>query len=460
MLWRGRSSAHPRLSTARRVRPRLDSLESRSLLSGYNVTLNGESEAGTSIGGNVTEYQDLANFQATDSNGNSVTNPAGFTAAINWGDGTSSRGAITGGFDGIPWLFEIDGVHAFPNPSNGEYNIQITLTDPDGGVWHGPTSVATVDPRPDELSASAVGNDTFSVSDGQALQGEVATFQLNDPNATVTGLTGQITNQTDGTTTPPKIIQVGSNTWGVYDPATFDHPGTNTVSIKLADFQGDSATLQGQVTVSAPTNPTPSPGQPAPTSPGGPSRKHKPHPHRSGPRPKSSNHSPQKRSTVPTITPTGPLQRFFPSRTGYTTYEFVGLRLNHQTPETVMAELKKNPARYFPFPITKDNPASSLGPIVGGSDYKLTPVPFVTGVLRAVNVGPTSFTLVVESGNYVVPAHSRITFRTVSDGQGDVLLEQTAVVSNPLFAWPDQIFGPPAWARQAANLRHDLGYQF
>ena len=115
------------------------------------VRLNGESEAGTSLAGNVTEYQDLANFQATDPNGDSVTNPAGFTASINWGDGTSSKGEISGDYDGIPWLFEIDGGHAYPSPSNGEYDIQVTLTDPDGGVWYGPPSVATVDPRPDEL---------------------------------------------------------------------------------------------------------------------------------------------------------------------------------------------------------------------------------------------------------------------------------------------------------------------
>jgi len=224
----------------------------RCLLDGYNVTLNGEFEAGTSVAGNVTAYQHIANFQATDPNGNGVTSPAGLTATINWGDGTSSQGVINGNYLGIPWLFEIDGDHAFPNPSNGEYTIRVTLTDPDGGDWYGPPSIATIDPRPDELNASPVGNETFSVADGQALKGEVATLQLNDPSATVTGLNGQIINQRDGTTTPADIVPAGPGSWDVYDSEDFKDPGPNDITIEIADQQGDTTFLKGQVTVTAP----------------------------------------------------------------------------------------------------------------------------------------------------------------------------------------------------------------
>ena len=113
----------------------MDLLESRCLLSSYDVLLNSPYEAGTSIAGESQSYTDIADFQATDPNGNAVTDSTGFTATINWGDGTSSMGSIED-YPGAPGLFEIDGDHAYPNPSNGEYNIQVVLTDPDGGEWY------------------------------------------------------------------------------------------------------------------------------------------------------------------------------------------------------------------------------------------------------------------------------------------------------------------------------------
>jgi hypothetical protein len=123
-------------------------------------------EVGTSIAGTETDYVDIADFQATGPSGNAVTDPAGFSATIDWGDGSSSVGSIVDypGYDG---LFEINSEHAFPNPSNGEYDIQVEVTDPDGGVWYADPSTATVDPRPDELSANSIGTDTFSVNTGQ-----------------------------------------------------------------------------------------------------------------------------------------------------------------------------------------------------------------------------------------------------------------------------------------------------
>ena len=230
------------------------------------------------MAGNVTSYANIADFQATDPSGNGVTSSAGFTATINWGDGTSSPGQIVNGFDGIPWLFEINGTHAYPNPSNGEYNVQVELTDPDGGEWYADPSIATVDPRPNDLNANAVGTDSFSVTAGQPLTGEVAIITIPDPNLTVTGLTGQITNLTDGTTTTANIVPAGPGTWDIYDSENFNHPGTDTISIEIHDNQGDSTALKGQVTINAPPSSNPSnpgqTGQPSPGATGGTSKSH------------------------------------------------------------------------------------------------------------------------------------------------------------------------------------------
>jgi hypothetical protein len=135
---------------------------------------------------------------------------AGFTATIYWGDGASSPGQITGGFDGVPWLFEINGAHAYPNPSNGEYNVQVELTDPDGGEWYADPSIATVDPRPDDLNLGPVGTDTCSVTTGQPLTGAVAVVTIPDPSLTVMGLAGK----TVLATAPPGSRQLSKTAFG------------------------------------------------------------------------------------------------------------------------------------------------------------------------------------------------------------------------------------------------------
>jgi hypothetical protein len=344
--------------------------------------LNSPSEVGTSIAGQPQTYDHLADFQATDPTGNPVTDKAGFAATINWDDGTTTAGEVDPNYLGVSGLFDIKGDHEYPNPSNGEYNIQVTLTDPSGGVWYGRPSIATVNPPTDSFGS----------------------------------------NSGDGGNPSPPVA---------------------------------SPQPQPQ-----PANPSPNPAQPIPANPGGTSRPFKLHAHKHGQRRTPSRHPAKAGTSIPVLPPTGPLQRVFPTPTGYISYEFVGLKINHQTPQSVMRELQRNPGRYFPFPITNNNSTSSSGPIVPGRTYKLTPVPFVTDVLKAVNVTPTSFTLVVVGSHYVVPAGSRITFKTVVDSQGDVLLEQQAFVSDQLHVLPDQWFGPPAWAQQAANLRRDLGYTF
>lgn len=235
-------------SGCRVLKPRLDFLELRCVLSGYSVTLNSPYEIGTSIAGQSQSYTDVANFQATDPTGSAVTDPAGFKATIDWGDNTSSTGVIAE-WPGTPWLFEIDGTHAYPDPSNGEYNVQVTLVDPDGGIWYGAPSIATVDPPPNNLSSSP-GGDLFSVEAGHPFSGVVAAVDQVNTNLPVTGLVGQITNYADGTVTPARIVAAGPGSWDVYDSEAFNDPGPNEISVQVGDDQGDT----GYVTVTIDVN--------------------------------------------------------------------------------------------------------------------------------------------------------------------------------------------------------------
>ncbi len=247
----------------RALRPLVELLDRRELLSGYNVRLNSPSEIGTSIAGQSQHYDHLADFQATDPNGLAFTSDTGFTALVNWGDGTVSTGEITPNYRGLSGLFDISGEHEFPNPGNGEYGVQVKLTDPAGGIWYARPSTATVEPRPDNLVVSPVGTDTFSVTTGQPFQGAVATIQVADPNVPLTGLTGVFDNG-DGTQSLATIVPASPGPgWVVSDPHPFTRPGTYFIVLQLTDDQGDTPrVLQGHVMVTAPS-PAPQP-QPQP----------------------------------------------------------------------------------------------------------------------------------------------------------------------------------------------------
>jgi hypothetical protein len=224
-------------------------MESRCLLSGYNVTLNGSFEIGTSIAGEERDYTDIANFQARDPSGHGVSDASGFSASVDWGDGTTTDGTIED-YPGVEGLFEINASHAYPNPSNGEYNAQVTLTDPGGGQWVGPPSIATVDPRPDELVISAPpGGDVFSVNVGQDLSGPIAVVTVADPNANVTGLTGDVFNVNTGQENPVTVVPLGPDQFDIEDPDPFNTPGDDEFDLELDDDEGDQAQESFQVIV-------------------------------------------------------------------------------------------------------------------------------------------------------------------------------------------------------------------
>lgn len=109
------------------------------------------------------------------------------------------------------------------------------------------------------------------------------------------------------------------------------------------------------------------------------------------------------------------------------------------TPEQAMAALQANPHDLFPFDITGAD--GTLRPtIVEGGMLHLkplhvigspVPVPMLGGNLQAVGVTPTSFTLVVRTDGYIVPVGSTISFETLRDSSGNVILRHTG------FAGPD-----------------------
>jgi hypothetical protein len=114
---------------------------------------------------------------------------------------------------------------------------------------------------PGNLTATLeTGNDSLDATAGQPLSGAIAVINVDNPDLGASGLTGQIINQTDGTTTPADIVPAGQDTWDVYDTESFQDPGPNDVTVDVSDQQGDTIQLQGQVSVTAPPPTANSPG--------------------------------------------------------------------------------------------------------------------------------------------------------------------------------------------------------
>ncbi len=183
------------------------------------------------VGTPVTN-QTVASF--TDSNNAAV--PGNFTATINWGDGTTSAGSITGG----P-TFLVSGTHTYA--VGGTFTVTVNISDVAPGAGTGTatgtaTSVGTViSPSPHN----------FNFVVGTALTSQlVATFTDSNTAAAPGNFTATI-NWGDGTTSPGTIA--GGPTFQVSGTHTYAVGGTFTVTVNIADAPGTgTATATGTAT--------------------------------------------------------------------------------------------------------------------------------------------------------------------------------------------------------------------
>jgi len=156
-------------------------------------------------------------------------------------------------------------------PGTGPGWLQITCTltvsgNSMNGSWSGTFSDTTYSGSvqltrqsgPAELTSTAASNGSPNAQVGQQLQGYVAEIDASSPLLPSVGLQAEIYNG-DGTTSNGRIVaQVPGQVWDIYSTHVYTAPGTYTINAEISDSQGDTATFQGQVTVTAPT-PTPTP---------------------------------------------------------------------------------------------------------------------------------------------------------------------------------------------------------
>jgi hypothetical protein len=188
--------------------------EADMLAGGFGLPLFGAE--GSSVSGAVAVFSDNGFF----------ANTAGdFTATIDWGDGITDAGTVSGG-DGF---FTVSGSHTYAD--EGTFTTTVTLTDDAPGTASAQqTGVATVF----ESDALFGGGSIVSATEGNAFSGQVATFiNIGYPGNPASDFTATI-DWGDGTVDAGTVT--GSDGFfSVSGTHTYADEGTFSTTITLTD---------------------------------------------------------------------------------------------------------------------------------------------------------------------------------------------------------------------------------
>jgi adhesin/invasin len=153
-----------------------------------------------------------------------------FKATIDWGDGTTSAGVVTGSNG----TFTLSGTHAYADEGSFPLSTTITRTADNATITLSGTVTAT---EADVLTAQPV---TINANANQAFSGKVATFTDADPSALAGDFTATI-DWGNGVTTAGTVTG-GNGTFTVLGSHTFVAAGQFPVAVTVADKSPGTAT--------------------------------------------------------------------------------------------------------------------------------------------------------------------------------------------------------------------------
>jgi FG-GAP-like repeat len=157
----------------------------------------------------------------TDSNSGDLA--GGFTATINWGDGTTTSGTVSGGSGS----FTVSGLHIYADEMSAPLVATLVRTS-DSAIATASGNVAVAEA--DALTPQAV---AISASQNQAFSGTVATFTDSDTLNVAGDFTATI-NWGDGTTTAGTVAG-GGGAFSVSGAHTYAAAGQESVKVTLSD---------------------------------------------------------------------------------------------------------------------------------------------------------------------------------------------------------------------------------
>ena len=185
---------------------------------------------------------------ATFSDADPSKTAASFTVTIDWGDGTTTPGTVSGGSGS----FTVTGQHTYAD--EGAFSFTVTVTETGaGGATASSSATATVT-ESDALSGSPA---TFSATATQPFSGVVATFTDTNTANVAGDLTATI-DWGDGTTSSG-TVSGGGGTFTVSGSHTYASSGSFPVVVTLTDDSPGTATAQVTSTANVAAAPVPVP---------------------------------------------------------------------------------------------------------------------------------------------------------------------------------------------------------
>jgi cyclophilin family peptidyl-prolyl cis-trans isomerase len=197
-----------------------------NVLTGFGRTFSAAS--GATFSGTVATFSDVV----------SAASPSGFTATINWGDGSSSTGTV----GGTGAALTVSGSHVYA--TTGTDTVTVKLADKTPGTV---TATATSTAQVANVTLSATGVNVNVTQGTTASNVTVATFTDSVATEPASNFTATI-KWGDGTSSTGSVTG-GNGSFTVTGSHTYSDPTKQTLSVSIADSNGASATASSTATV-------------------------------------------------------------------------------------------------------------------------------------------------------------------------------------------------------------------
>lgn len=181
----------------------------------------------TAAPGTALVNQTVATFIAPGSDG---TLPTGSSAVINWGDGQTTIGIISGG----PGAFSVTGSHTYAAADTYTTSVTVALPTVATSTGVGQADIAS----PSQYTLTSV---LIVTPVSQLFSGTVANFTDTNTDSLASNFTASIA-WGDGSTTPATVTG-GNGSFAVSGMYTYSSAGTYTATVTIADQTGVTFTV-------------------------------------------------------------------------------------------------------------------------------------------------------------------------------------------------------------------------
>jgi len=175
---------------------------------------------------------------ATFADDNTHSSSGDLTATINWGDGNTSQGTVSGSGGS----YTVSDTHLYDE--EGDFTVSVDVADT-GGSTTSVSGTATVEDA--LLSAQGTGTPLKAWVGQSTGMVELATFIDQNPSGSASDFTATI-DWGDGSTSDGTVTQ-GQGEYQVTGEHTYSTAGTQDVLVKIVDDGGSEATAQDTVDV-------------------------------------------------------------------------------------------------------------------------------------------------------------------------------------------------------------------